>query len=200
MHPLKIYLAGPMTGLPAFNFPAFHAAAKRLRDADHEVSNPAEVDDGDTSKPREYYLRRDLAMLAACNAIAVLPGWRKSKGAQLEMAVARELGMAVLDATTGEPLPDESICAEADRIVSHDRQESYGHPFHDFARTARIWREILGAEVTAQQVGLCMIAVKLSRQVNRPKRDNLVDIAGYAKCVDLVEERDAAMLRSLVGK
>lgn len=184
---MKIYLAGPMSGITDFNYPAFNRAAKFLRNLGHEVVNPAEIDNGDTSKPREYYLRHDLKSLLDCNAIAVLPGWQSSRGARLEMEVAAQLGLGVLDATTGRPFEAESIAAEADRIVSHDRQADYGHPYHDFTRTAIMWQAILGAPVRASDVALCMIAVKLSREVNRPKRDNRVDVAGYAKCLDLVE-------------
>lgn len=91
-----------------------------------------------------------------------------------------------------EPAPKESICAEADRIVGGERRSDYGHPFDNFAQTGQLWAAILGLdEVTPEQVGLCMVAVKLSRHTNAPKRDNLVDIAGYAKTLDLIAQRRA---------
>ena len=37
----RIYVAGPMSGLPAFNFPAFHEAAADLRACGFDVVNPA---------------------------------------------------------------------------------------------------------------------------------------------------------------
>jgi hypothetical protein len=79
-----------------------------------------------------------------------------------------------------------NILEEANSLVHGDRQAAYGHPLDDFSRTAKMWSAILGHEVTAEQVGLCMCAVKLSRQVNKPKRDNLVDLAGYAATVQMV--------------
>ena len=84
----------------------------------------------------------------------------------------------------------ESILLEAHGLVHGDRQVAYGHPFHDFSRTAALWSAILGHPVTAQQVGLCMCAVKISRQCNAPKRDNMVDLAGYAATVQMVVEYD----------
>lgn len=83
----------------------------------------------------------------------------------------------------------ESILQEAERLVNGDRQTDYGHPIEDFRRTAQMWSAILGADVEPQQVGLCMMAVKISRQCNRPKRDNLVDAAGYAETVDMVIQK-----------
>jgi len=77
----------------------------------------------------------------------------------------------------------ESILPEAEKLVHGDRNETYGHPLDDFSRTATMWGAILGRTVTAEQVGLCMIAVKLSRECHAPKRDNMVDIAGYAETV-----------------
>ena len=80
----------------------------------------------------------------------------------------------------------QNILEEANELVNGARQASYGHPLDDFTRTAKMWSAILGCEVTAEQVGLCMCAVKISRQCNKPKRDNLVDLAGYALTVEMV--------------
>ena len=209
--PKRIYVAGPMTGLPEHNFPAFHAAAARLREAGWEAVNPAENFGGRTDMPRETYLRADILLLAQCEAIAMLPGWQESRGAKLEYLLARELGMPIYDAETLQPLenppvpsvslhqlrlvqqaPGETVLAEAIRITDGARQADYGHPRDDFARTALMWTGILasklreGTEVTAADVPLCMIAVKLARQSHRHKRDNLVDIAGYARTAAMV--------------
>ena len=90
-----------------------------------------------------------------------------------------------------DPKEGETILEEANRLVHGDRQSDYGHPLDDFTRTAMMWSAILGIPVKAEQVGLCMVAVKLSRQVNRPKRDNMVDAAGYSSTVQMViEERE----------
>jgi len=52
-----------------------------------------------------------------------------------------------------------------------------------------MWSAILGVPVTPQQAILCMIAVKISRESRKAKRDNRTDIAGYAECLDMIEER-----------
>lgn len=78
----------------------------------------------------------------------------------------------------------ESVLIEAQGLVHGDRNAAYGSPLHDFQRTAKMWSAILGVEVPPEKVGLCMIAVKISRECNKHKRDNLVDIAGYAECVE----------------
>lgn len=85
----------------------------------------------------------------------------------------------------------ESILEEAKRIVHGDRGENYGHPFEDFSRTAMIWSAILGIDVEPEQVALCMVGVKISREVNRPKRDNIVDGAGYFETLDMVKNERA---------
>lgn len=84
------YVAGPMSGLPAWNFPAFHAAAAKLRAEGLTVINPAEITT-DTSVPRHVCLKADIAQLIHCDGIALLPGWEHSKGAQLESHIAEEL-------------------------------------------------------------------------------------------------------------
>lgn len=85
-------------------------------------------------------------------------------------------------------MSNESILNEAKRIVHGERGENYGHPFEDFSRTAQIWSAILGIDVTPEQVALCMIGVKISREINRPKRDNIVDGAGYFETLDMVKQ------------
>lgn len=81
----------------------------------------------------------------------------------------------------------ETILDEAKRIVYGERGENYGHPFEDFSRTAQIWSAILGIKVEPEQVALCMVGLKISREVNRPKRDNVVDGAGYFENLDMVK-------------
>lgn len=90
----------------------------------------------------------------------------------------------------------ETILQEAQRLVYGDRQASYGNPFDDFSKTAALWTVVLGdilqsgTKVTPEQVAMCMVQVKVSRQLHGPKRDNLVDGAGYFATLELViEER-----------
>ena len=81
----------------------------------------------------------------------------------------------------------KSILTEASSLVHGDRNEDYGHPLDDWARTAKMWSALLGIEITAEQAVMCMICVKLSRETNRPKRDNIVDAAGYAELVEWIK-------------
>lgn len=84
-----------------------------------------------------------------------------------------------------------NIFEEANSLIHGDRQLSYDHPLDNFTRIAKIWSVILGIEVTPEQVGLCMVGTKLAREAFSPKRDNLVDGAGYFGTVELVyEERE----------
>lgn len=90
---MRIYLSGPMTGLPELNFPAFHEAAARLRAEGLEVVNPAELSVGVSDW--EACMRADIKALCDCDAIVLLPGWESSKGAHLELHIAHRLGMGV---------------------------------------------------------------------------------------------------------
>lgn len=91
----SLYVSGPMSGLPGLNFPAFHAAAARLRAAGYEVVNPAELNP-DPCATWADCMRADIKALMDCDGIALLPGWERSKGATLETQIAWALSMPVL--------------------------------------------------------------------------------------------------------
>lgn len=112
---MKIYLAGPMRGIPNFNFPAFDYAAEKLRAEGHEVFSPAERDrkaygneiennpTGDESKVTNPACTIEDCMAADCewicrnaDTIAVLPGWEKSSGAGAETSLGKALGLSTL--------------------------------------------------------------------------------------------------------
>lgn len=97
----RIYIAGPMTGLPDYNFPAFNEVAARLRAAGHRVENPAENGAPEGERYVDY-LRRALAQLLLCEEVRVLPGWQRSRGASLEVRIAQTLEMPVIPAEDEE--------------------------------------------------------------------------------------------------
>jgi hypothetical protein len=104
MKPILLYVAGPMRGLPQFNFPAFDDAAAQLREAGYEVINPAEVDRAlgfDPTDPHaktftedDYHaaMRRDIPLVMKANGVALLHGWRDSRGANIEHDIAKAIG------------------------------------------------------------------------------------------------------------
>lgn len=116
----RIYLAGPMTGLPQFNYPAFQAEAARLRQLGYHVENPAETI-ATVCGTWTGYMRLALAKLVTCDTIALLPGWMNSKGARLEFAVATTLGMRAVDVDQVSACPLElmgSHCLDPHRMAA----------------------------------------------------------------------------------
>lgn len=270
----KWYIAGPMSGMPRLNRPAFYEAATKLRKAGHKAVNPFELGVEDGKQIRDY-MKVDIPAMLECDGVALLEGWEKSQGARLEALMALECGLDVrtihcafwhgfLDAYDGsiEPnaichvtkddvlkafgMPDglsqrdadasetvlrgllgevkgqpvsrpisreeffagcekirrppevdgakggETILEEAVRITSRDRQDDYGHPRHHFKRTIdainAIFADRLKRPFEVSDWPLILILDKVSRQSNKSKRDNLVDIAGYARTAEMLEE------------
>lgn len=91
----KIYVSGPMTGIKDLNIPAFNKATKKLRQKGYIVINPPELDKIERKDTWEGCLRRDLKYVVDCDAIATLPRWQKSRGANLEIYVGRALSMPI---------------------------------------------------------------------------------------------------------
>jgi len=83
------------------------------------------------------------------------------------------------------------IALYAAELVSGERLDEYGHPLDNLTRTAQIWSVILGIPISAEQVSLCMVGTKLSREVNRAKLDTVVDGIGYFLTLAMVREERA---------
>lgn len=116
---MRLYLAGPMTNIPQFNFPLFHSMTGYLRTAGFEVISPHESDDeevqeaawasmtGATSdlppakEGSDPHLTaiKNVQDIAQCDGIALLPNWTKSGGAVHEVATAVRFGIPVAPAT-----------------------------------------------------------------------------------------------------
>ena len=107
-----------------------------------------------------------------------------------------------------------SILTEAEELIHGDRQEAYSHPKVNFATIMHIWRGILKAKaytlytqdqiryedlkgayafieaMDADDVAMLMIGMKMGREVGNHKRDNLVDIAGYAGTIEMLHNEE----------
>ncbi len=106
-----VYIAGPMSGLPDLNFPAFHAAAAKYRALGHTVINPAEINP-DPNAGWEKCMRADIAqMVTHCDMVIMLPWWEKSRGAKLEHHIAAALGMPIIFLCNEETQPQTEIPA-----------------------------------------------------------------------------------------
>jgi len=131
---MRIYLAGPMTGIPCFNFPAFDAAEADLIDRGYDVVAPADLHDPEIrpvcmASPDGALnsvastitwgeaLALDVKMIAddGIEAIVVMRGWEKSRGARLEVFVGRLCGLPIYEYGFSDPL--KPVAQEALRGV-----------------------------------------------------------------------------------
>ena len=76
------------------------------------------------------------------------------------------------------------LLREAAAIISGDRNKNYGEPEDNFSRIAKIWSVILGLDISAEDVAMCMVGLKVARYGHRGgfQADTWRDIAGYAGC------------------
>jgi len=91
-----------------------------------------------------------------------------------------------------DPAPRLTILEEAQDLVNGDRQKSYGDAYESFDRIAKMWSAYKGIKITPKDVASMMILMKVSRSVTSSKRDNWVDMAGYAELGSQIEAREAA--------
>lgn len=181
-----VYIAGPMRGLPNFNYDLFHQVTEQFRESGITVFNPAETFDGDQSREFSEYMRADVKMLLKSSMVFFLPGWQDSEGARLEYLLAKAFGLEILfhkDADQTEPAE-----MTAARIVRNgERQAAYGHPSDDFRRTAKEWSATFGKPVSELDVAIAMVQLKLSRLIGTPgHRDSIIDGIGYLICYERI--------------
>lgn len=144
---MKLYLCGPMTGLPGFNYPAFNEAAFHLRRRGYQVINPAEEFEGDTTLERSVYMRRAVENVLKADALATLPGWHQSGGAKLEMNLADELRLPQRPLNEWLSLPPQAV---------EQLEKSREAGSHEDAAAPVL------ANVKAAQKLLCVVSVALA--------------------------------------
>lgn len=112
--PMTVYLSGPMTGYENFNREAFDDAATVLREQGYTVIVPGDGEEYDdielismevARQKREFFLSRDIDFIQeVADVLVVLPGWMRSEGAKLEVAVAQAIGIPVFTFPEATPL------------------------------------------------------------------------------------------------
>ena len=135
----------------------------------------------------EQYAAVHLDYAAAFQLHQHLGDWVNAHGPQLPAEDDEDA------ASYAWPTRQATILDDAKDACYGERHADYGHPREDFTRTAILWTGLLqhlmadGEFITPEDVARCMIGVKLARDVHSPKRDNRVDMAGYALCLDRLE-------------
>lgn len=105
---MRLYISGPMRGIPEFNRPKFDEVAKRIRRSGHTAISPLEIDTavamddwGCRAVPEDvarHTIMRDLVLIAYdVDGIVVLPGWKDSRGAKAEVELARCFGLHIFN-------------------------------------------------------------------------------------------------------
>lgn len=154
-------------------------AQRVLQDSWHEQNEPLE---SQTTPPSamESILQEPILQDAEWDSVC------KNKDYQARIKDAQELWER--EELTRQSQP-ENVLQEAERLIYGARRDDYGSCVDSFERIAGMWGLVLGREVSADQVALCLIQLKVARACNDAdkgqtiKRDSIVDIAGYAGCL-----------------
>lgn len=208
------YISGPMRGKPDHNRKMFAEVAEALHTNAHmgmRIINPRDNFEGKADLPSSEYLALDLKQVLDSDAIVQLPEWQSSEGAIREAKLGVWAGKKFIRAYVRnrcetdqgeavewafEPIDapefNESVRAaaldEARDLITGDRNNAYGPPWQDFARTAAAltamcYRGPNGRELESHDIAIFVMMVKISRLMWTPtKKDSWVDIAGYSGC------------------
>lgn len=179
------YISGSITNNPDAK-QEFEEAEKKYPHAINPMKNFNGQGDLDWHK----YMGLSLWQLLDCNEIIMLDGWIGSEGAMIEWLFAKGLGIKIsfdgYEPKSHHYIHAKSIFNEAYNTVQRN-MDSYGNPYDDYKRVAEMFEpenQVTKADIIKRLMQ--MVLVKVSRQDNRFKEDNLVDIAGYALCIKMV--------------
>lgn len=96
----------------------------------------------------------------------------------------------ILGIDTDSPVRESAkLVLRAIQLVGGERGQAYGHPLDDYTRTAEIFRAMTGRFLTAKEAATFMMAVKMSREQNAHRDDNVIDLVGYILCVDMIRRK-----------
>lgn len=225
---MRAYISGPMRGIRNFNYDTFNQVEEALYRwrgtlagvEEFTVTNPAKNFAGDQTLDLATYMTRDLEQVLAADALILLPGWKDSEGAKLEVRVALATAKKFYEASAhqfagSDPLTDPpriewtfaeisgpldyepagnlgspraSLLAEASRLITGDRNATYGEPTGDFKRSANAanaygYTGPGGREIQPHDIAILISLVKISRLMWSPtNQDSWTDLAGYAAC------------------
>lgn len=83
---------------------------------------------------------------------------------------------------------DPPVGVTASKLVTGDRQLSYGDPLENYDKIAEVWTALTGHPIDRRLAMHMMIALKMCRDLNVPNKDNEVDICGYAHLLQFDRE------------
>ncbi|WP_315523979.1 DUF6378 domain-containing protein [Pseudoramibacter alactolyticus] len=111
-----------------------------------------------------------------------VPGWQDDDGCIKEHEECTRRGIEIIYDGVPKATEREKLLDEAKRIVCGDRDRQYGKPEYDFEKIAKLWECYLIYPISKGDVAMMMILLKVAREGEKHKHDNLVDIVGYAAC------------------
>lgn len=97
-----------------------------------------------------------------------------------------------------------SILEEAQKLVHGVRQENYDHPYDNHKRIAGFMSvylaDILKRDITPREAAMCILLVKIAREMFKSKRDNGVDICGYAAVIEMIDQKEEEVTGESSGR
>lgn len=209
----KVYIAGPMTGIDQWNFPAFFEAEETLKALGHEPINPAHNDGENLEQALEQantrahdpnawanYMRIDLAHVLACDAICLLPNWQDSKGARLEYQVASQLGIPVMIIRDGKLIPRIKLLGlsgyarSGKDTVANYLVEYHGYIKQSFAEPMKKALELLDPKIEVNSIQ----GVSLAQVVNKLGWEKLKEISSDVR--PLLQRLGTEVGRNMFGE